>query len=71
MKSQNIRLDGDVVLRLNQLKYKFQMKTQSDVVRRLVEIAMKIESADKFKEVTKWTAQMMKARSLLMNLKQK
>lgn len=50
MKKQSIQLDSDAMLRINQLKYKWQMKTQSDVIRRLVEICSKIESADKLGE---------------------
>jgi hypothetical protein len=47
MRKQSIQLDEDAILRINQLKYKWQLKTQSEVIRRLIEIDSKIETADK------------------------
>jgi len=48
MKKSAIKIDQDIVMRLNAIKYKWQMKTQSQVLRRLIEIASRFETADKF-----------------------
>lgn len=48
-KQSAIKLDDDVVMQLNILKYKWKLKTQSETFRKVMEIIMKIDTADKFK----------------------
>jgi len=45
MKKTSIKVGEDLALRLNQLKYLWQLKSQDAVIRRLIEICSKIETA--------------------------
>ena len=45
MKKTSIKVEEDLALRLNQLKYLWQLKSQDAVIRRLIEICSKIETA--------------------------
>ena len=50
MKQSIMKLDEDIIMQINILKYKWQMKTQSEAVRRMMEILGKIETADKVRK---------------------
>lgn len=50
MKSSTIRLGEDLRMRLNKLKYQFGVKTVDAVIRKLLEMTTKLQTADNFKE---------------------
>jgi len=50
MKQTTIRIGQDLNYRLNSLKYKWQFKSLDQVIRRLLEISLKIKRADEVKE---------------------
>ena len=50
MKQTTIKVSQLTRNMVNQYKYKFQLDNHDEVIKRLFEIAMKIESADKLQE---------------------
>ena len=46
MKETSIKVKEDLALRLNRLKYYWQLKSLDAVIRRLIEIASKIDTAN-------------------------
>jgi len=48
MRKSAIKLDEDIVRRLNRIKYQWGYKTQSQVIRKLIEIASKFQTADQY-----------------------
>ena len=53
MKKSSIRLDQDLIRELNLYKYKFHLKSISQVIRRLFEICSKVETADNLNSAEK------------------
>ena len=48
MKKTSIKIKEDLALRLNRLKYTWQLKSLDAVIRKLIEICSKIETAHSF-----------------------
>lgn len=48
MKLSAIKIPEDLLMRLNRIKYQWGYKTQGEVIRRLIEIASKFQSAEDY-----------------------